>query len=149
MAETLFADEEKTVRPSVDFFNLYATRKAGMPDGWRWFSSEVLNYQAAREHQSYLLRGAVVPNITKGKHAGQPAWKGRDKNQDSSFAVSVPALNAFYEEWEQSEGKCHRCFGTGEAWAGWSRDTGTKYCTCSRCDGPGSPSSALVTEAAE
>lgn len=139
MADTLFAEDEAKVRPSVDFFNLYAVRKAAMPDGWRWFSSELLNYRAPRAAQSFLLSGAVVPNIEKGKYAGQPKWKGRDKTQDRSFAVSIPALEAFKEEWELEEAKCHQCFGTGEQWAGWSKETGTKYRTCERCTGSGLP----------
>lgn len=141
MAETLFADEEQPVRPAVDFFNLYAVRKAGMPEGWRWASSELLNYQAPRDAQSFLLSGAVVPNITSGKYAGQPKWKGREKSKDRSFAVSIPALEAFKEEWEREENKCHNCYGTGEAWAGWSKVAGTRYRRCDRCDGTGRPPS--------
>ncbi|MHA6731788.1 hypothetical protein [Devosia sp. A369] len=142
MSDTLFAMEEVKARPWVDWFNLYAIQKAGMPEGWRWFSSELLNYQAPRSAQSYLLCGAVVPNITKGKHAGHPAWKGRDKTKDRSFSVSCPALEEFKAEWERAEGKCHECFGTGEAWAGWAKDAGTVYRTCKRCGGTGGPRSA-------
>lgn len=143
MADTLFplddAAASQAERPRIDFFNLYAVQKAGMPVGWRWFSSEVLNYQAARKYQSFLLCGAVVPNIEKGKYAGQPKWKGRDKNNDRSFSVSVPALEAFYREWEIAEGKCHTCLGTGEAWAGWSKAEGTRYKPCPRCGATGRP----------
>lgn len=142
MTDTLFPEEDQKPDLRVDFFNLYAVQKASMPEGWRWFSSELLNYQAPRSQQSFLLCGAVVPNIEKGKHAGQPKWKGRDKNKDRSFAVSIPALEAFYEEWEAAEGRCHACFGSGQAWAGWAKNTGTIYRTCKRCAGTGVPPTA-------
>lgn len=38
---------------------------------------------------------------------------------------------------ERETGKCHRCGGDGQDWAGWNRDTGTRWRPCKRCGATG------------
>lgn len=114
----------------IDFINMIAIER-GAPAGWRWFAQEGM-------HGGRLVTGAVCHALYKsGPRQGQTNWAKRDKTTERKILISDEALRDRCAKWERDTGKCSECFGTGAAWAGWSRDKGDFTKPCRRCGSTG------------
>jgi hypothetical protein len=77
---------------------------------------------------------------TKGKNKGRTKW-GKDRHKALVMDIEI---NVELEKWEKETGKCCKCGGDGQEWAGWHRDTGNSYRDCTRCGTTGvAPSTPL------
>jgi hypothetical protein len=136
------ASEAAAAAPSVerfDWYQAFAEKHRSVPPGWRWFRVQTLNHQAPRDQQTVLMEGGVAPKKTRGKYAGRPDWKARDKSLDRTLALTFAELEQFQRDWETETGKCAQCYGTGRGWAGWSSAEGDRYADCRPCDATGKP----------
>ena len=120
-----------------DWYQAFAEHRRSVPPGWRWYKIETLNYQAPRAQQTVKVDGGVAPLKTRGKRAGCPDWKARDKSLDRSIAFTWAEIDQFQRDWEIETSKCFACYGAGQEWAGWSRDAGDKFRHCNRCNATG------------
>jgi hypothetical protein len=124
----------------VDFLNEYAIKRCGMPEGWAWFKWEAtgpFDKNAPKAAKGHLIVGAVAPKKTRGKYAGAPNWKARDKATECTLSISATDLDGFVAEWERETGACSDCFGSGQSVSGWNRVDGTTYRPCRRCNSSG------------
>lgn len=115
-----------------DFYQMFAESK-GVPAGWKWHgwstnSDEVPN--------GFLkLKGCVPSGVyIRGPRKGRPNFSKPVEGTRRVLFIDLQELDAFVDEWEKSTGSCRHCGGTGLEWAGWNRETGTKYrpCGCGR-----------------
>ena len=122
--------ENKTKPP--DFYNLIAAER-GCADGWRWVELRVVG---ERPDHVVVVRGAVMPDLTKGKNKGWPNWSKRDKSTERELVMTNPDINAFIAKWESTTGTCSGCGGDGQELAS-SGVNGTTYRDCRRCKATG------------
>ena len=121
-------------KPIVDFWLMAIEAEQGpLPAGWRIFKWEAL---MDRDNNT-LLTGAVAPPKLSGKNKGYPNWSKRDKATERTFVVSTAARRAAEAHHEVTTGDCSACHGNGTAWCGWSREEGSRYRHCKRCNGTG------------
>ncbi|MFP2898778.1 hypothetical protein [Corallococcus sp. 4LFB] len=112
----------------VDFWNLIAQRKRGVPEGWRWFSIQGKGHPAPREQCTSIVTGAVCTATFKsGPRKGELNWAKRDRSTERELAIPFPEFDAFLLEWEAETGRCHNCYGNGRAFDR----------VCYRCGGAG------------
>jgi hypothetical protein len=80
----------------------------------------------------------VTGSVPTGTYRSGPR-KGRPKfaGPESKVIVTRAELEAHAAAHESNTGKCWDCKGSGQTIAGWSKDNGTRYETCSRCKGTG------------
>ena len=122
-----------TTRPP-DFWNLYATKALGMPEGWRWFSLSAKDGPPKSGRRYVEMKGAVPPGyITRGKNKGYPNWRGFDTKRVPAFLVDFDEFQAFIKSWEVETGCCEHCGDTGKRVVS-AGMAGVTYgaCTCSR-----------------
>lgn len=82
--------------------------------------------------------GSVVTDfITRGPRKGKPNYRKLDRSLFLTTTVMDDDHKSWLADWETETGKCHTCEGTGKEWALWSADAGSKYRTCTRCEGDG------------
>lgn len=120
-----------------DWYQAFAEARRNVPPGWRWYKLQVIDHQAPRDQQTVLAAGGVAPAITRGKYAGRPNWRTRDKSLDRTVAFRFAEIEQFQREWAAETGKCAECQGTGSEYAGWSSANGTKYVDCRTCGATG------------
>jgi hypothetical protein len=115
----------------VDFAELTAKRKANHPDGWWMFKWEKVG------DDILLVTGAVCPPKKTGKYKGRPNYKGRDRSTEARIGLTYAEIDATRLAWEAETGKCSECQGSGQEWAGWSKDEGNRFRPCRRCGATG------------
>jgi hypothetical protein len=120
------------VSERVDWFALIA-KERGMPDGWMWNSSRVLEGS-----EGFLISGAVcTTRFTSGPRKGRLNWAKRDRATEREIFISRADIEARQAQWECETGKCRKCFGSTQEWAGWSAKDGTIFKPCRSCDSTG------------
>jgi hypothetical protein len=103
-----------------------AEQKCQIP-GWKAFAWEKAGTDS-------VVTGSVPTGTYKsGPRKGDLKFTG----PKSKIVVTKVEIEATAAAYESSTGKCWNCQGTGQTWAGWSKDNGTRYKTCSRCKGTG------------
>ena len=122
----------------IDLYAEHAKEKYSLSPAWRIYRWECLPHDA-RESRFINLTGAVAPNKTTGKHAGQPAWSKRDRTTDVTVTLTLKEHEEWKKEWEARTGKCSNCTGTGKVLESWSVKDGVKYRTCPKCKGSRMP----------
>jgi hypothetical protein len=121
----------------LDLFNLTARRVHDMPEGWRWFSLDSYN----KPEDFIEVKGAIPCGvITRGPRKGSPKWP---KEYDTLW-IRRRDMDRVALEWEQETGKCYKCEGTGQEFAGWSTDKGSRTRECSRCTASGKASGPIA-----
>lgn len=106
-----------------------AARKVGIPDwiGFRW----------TRAEGGSVVYGAVNADVYKrGPMKGKPKYIAV-KGTERTVVVTDAELDAAAAEYERDTGKCYECQGTGEVFAGWSREGGARRSPCTICAGSG------------
>lgn len=136
----LFAGQEPAqpakVSERFDWIELFCKEKFGVPADWRWHGWE--RKEVDKPHEYLLVHGAVChAKFEKGKRKGQTNWKLKDASTEATHVIRRKELEAFQVEWSKRTGLCNECYGTGQAWAGWSLAEGTRYKPCRHCDATG------------
>lgn len=107
-----------------------AARKANRP-GWRWCQTE-------RITGGFLVTGDVPKGVYKtGKKAGRVRWGKAEDMQ--KIVVTDAEIAADETRYESETGACFRCCGNGDVPAGWSKENGSTFRPCPRCQGTGKP----------
>lgn len=115
--------------PAVFLLEAAAKTKLRAPDGWKAHS-----YEGVGNTEDVMVTGSVPDGVhTSGPRKGRPKWVRR---RDEKCVVTPAEADAAFRAYE-ADGCCGECFGTGQAWCGWDRVTGTKYCDCRRCQATG------------
>jgi len=126
----------------VDWMNLVALEKYGMPEGWQWFRAEVKNH--SKPSSFILLTGAVCSVLfERGKRKGQQDWSKRDKATEAVIAIQHNDIDQLKLAWQQRTGKCHVCQGTGQYVYGWDHKDGDLKRPCDPCGATGNNPEAL------
>jgi hypothetical protein len=112
-----------------------------------WFHEEAAKSKFPQADASWRLAriefmdagGAICdigPTVPKksGKNKGQPKWAERFK-----CVISDADVAAEKARYESANGKCFKCYGSGQEWAGWNHIQGNHYKACTRCDSTGKP----------
>lgn len=110
-----------------DFRLLVARKFANQGDDWNWCRME---YIGEGEGAGALIEGGL-PNIDC---RGEQRWTG--VRLDKLFVSEAQVASASLA-WEQENGKCHKCAGSGQMNTGWSSTEGNRYAECNRCGGDG------------
>jgi hypothetical protein len=117
--------------PRPNFGEMVAMRKLSgkVPEGFKLFSWEVISDDAL------MYRGSVPVIATRGKYAGKPRYG----KATHSAVVTHEEIDRARAAWEAETGKCGKCGGIGQEFAGWSIADGVHYRTCRDCGGSGVP----------
>lgn len=119
-----------------DFYNLYA-KERGAPDGWRWYSLQVIGDVTDRANSVYQIKGAVCTAVYKsGRLKGHTNWTKRDRSTERDYIVTPSAFDEFVAKWETATGRCSRCGGDGKELQSCGID-GNTYRPCRRCSASG------------
>lgn len=115
-----------------DFMQKAATRKlveqgVANADALLWCSSEAVN-------GGFVLKLATTRILTRGPRKGEEAWNTKDS---VTLIVSKSEVRDEEARFERESGHCFVCGGSGQEWAGWSKDTGSRTKPCERCHGTG------------
>ena len=111
-----------SIKDAMDF----AESKVGIP-GWQAEAWEDIGGDS-------IVEGSVPDGFYRsGPRKGKP----RFTRPRTKVVVTKAELQAAATAYEAETRKCWDCKGSGQVWAGWSKAEGTKYRTCSRCDGSG------------
>lgn len=109
----------------------YATKLHGVP-GWKAFKWE------GKDRGFNIVTGSVpIGTYTKGPRAGTPKWPSRGHATEAEVIITKAELDAEAAIYESKTGNCYNCSGSGQELAGWSKDTGARYRSCSTCKGEG------------
>lgn len=83
-----------------------------------------------------------APPCQAGKRTGQPNWRKATNRQP--LIVAWDDWQAAIVAWEQRNGLCSGCVGTGEEFFSWSATDGVTYRQCHDCGGTGTPNAELA-----
>ena len=119
-----FAGEEKKM---IDFMTICARKKLGNAE-WQWCTSE-------RVEGGFLVTGGVPGVYKSGKKKGRTKWP--KKSECDRIIVTLEDRDAAIVEYEKETGKCAWCEGSGKTLSRWSRDRGSEFRQCEKCDGTG------------
>jgi hypothetical protein len=112
----------------------FAESKSSIP-GWKAFRWEKVGDDS-------IVTGSVPTGTYRsGPRKGRPKFTG----PETKVIVTKAELEVTAAAYESTTGKCWDCKGSGQTWAGWSKDEGTRYETCSRCKGTGTALSAVAS----
>lgn len=92
---------------SPDWIQLTVEHKYKLPEGWRWFRSQVIG--DTRDH--FLIEGGVPRPRKSGKYKGAPTWRDSVKTQ---YVITRADLRAAELDYEKRTGNCANCFGSGK-----------------------------------
>ena len=114
----------------VDFHNLAAQYRHGLPATWQWRRSAILDGWFIE------LNGASpIGTYQRGPRKGQPKFPAAT-NYRRVIITTVDVAEA-RSRWEHETGQCSRCGGTGQEVAQVSASTGATYRACRACEGSG------------
>ncbi|QSQ14082.1 hypothetical protein [Myxococcus landrumensis] len=120
-----------------DWWNLIAHQRGCHP-AWRWLTVETIDHTVPRDQAHCLVSGGVYSTLVKsGPRKGKPNYGKPDPGTERRLVISFVELDACKAQWEAETGKCSKCGGSGEEGAGWSKEGGSRYRTCTRCNGSG------------
>lgn len=128
----------KPARPCT--YEQMVREKFGLPASWWAYALQSVPMGA---YQGVQIEGGVFSTmIEKGPRKGRPDLKRPDPGTALTWSFSQPDWEAWKREWEEAEGLCHECEGTGIVFGRWSKEHGTTMRPCRRCDGTGDPPAA-------
>ena len=132
--------------PMTNLVAEYLRERDGLPSDWVYVTMKVLDHvgKNPKDWQFVQYEGAVYPHlITRGPRKGQPNFRKPEPGTQRVCVVDQHAFDAWIPSWEERTGKCSKCDGSGQAWAGWSAASGTKFRPCPRCNETGKPPAHL------
>ena len=124
---TLF-EPAKADAKKPEFIDLrieYLREVHSIPEDWKWreLQAGVQGHEEEVPVGLVRVRGYVPPH--------------KKKDKLDTYWIDCEKFDAWCIQWEQRTGKCHRCTGAGQEFAGWSKASGTRYRECPRCKGDG------------
>lgn len=111
----------------IDFYEVVARRKLGVPPEWRWCNIKAVGPDT-------VVEGGIPRLLKSGKRKGKLTW--RDCKLEPCV-VTTAEIEAARAEYERSSGNCWVCQGTKLEFASWDHVDGTKNRECSQCNGTG------------
>lgn len=120
----------------MDLLSEHAREKSGYGETWHAYSFECLPHNGSGLFKYFAIRGAKTPLVTKGKRAGRPNWRQKDRSTDELIIITPEEHEHWLSRWRQATGKCSECVGEGRTVASFG-GSGTTYRTCRICGGSG------------
>jgi len=108
----------------INFPEIAARKKISLPADWDFYKWERVGPDAV------VLTASA---FKVGPRTGKKKWFGPSTRVAVTFAEIAAEEKAF----EAETGKCYKCGGDGEEWAGWNHKTGHYFRPCSRCGATG------------
>ena len=100
-------------------------------DGWK-------GYQWQSADGGFVIKGCVPSGVyKKGKKKGTPKFRPAIPNTERTVIVSHEKCVEHVRLYESSTGNCFVCKGSGQQWAGWSRELGEIKRPCKSCSATG------------
>jgi hypothetical protein len=79
-----------------------------------------------------LVEVCKTTKYLRGIRKGQHKY---DLKTKASVLLTSQDIQEQETAYELETGNCHLCQGMGRTWVGWSKENGSKFETCSRCNG--------------
>lgn len=99
--------------------------------GWEAYAAEVVE-------GGQLITGCVPDGVyARGPKKGSKRFSKPVKGSERKVVVSLQDLQQVADKYESETGSCWSCKGSGEVFAGWSRDAGVWKRQCEHCGGSG------------
>ncbi len=113
----------------MNFAEEVARKKLRRGADWK-----LLGWECVGETTDLLVQGSTPIGV----YARGPR-KGRNKylRPCERCVVTRAEIDSAASAWEAQTGKCSKCEGSGQEWAGWSSDEGNRYRDCYRCKATG------------
>ncbi len=129
-------------RAMPNWMEVVARRRLGRGDDWEAFAFSVV--RDGDEFTDRIAVSGAVPIgfVARGPSKGLPKYP--PAGQCDRVVITQGEVAAERAAWEAATGKCAECAGTGQAWAGWSRDHGTRYRDCAKCQASGKSAASLL-----
>lgn len=109
----------------------YVREVMHLPSGWRISSWRAVS-------GGVDVEGACYPKVkTRGKYKGETDWRVTTPGTSIKMTVLAARFAEWSAAWENRTGLCSKCSGSGEVFASWHHEHGTKMKTCFRCGGSG------------
>ena len=111
---------------SINDFFAAAELKVG-EEGWKAYKWESVEGGS-------IVTGSIPTGVYRsGPRKGEPRFNGPKRRVIVTSEEMVTRAAAH----EADTGQCWDCKGSGQTWAGWSKEDGTRCRTCKRCSGSG------------
>jgi hypothetical protein len=128
----------------MNLFTEHARELMAMPPEWDAYEWEAIGRERASDEAKLIrVAGAVAPLKTRGKYKGYPNWDKLDKGTIRTAYFTPDEHEAWLAQWETKTGKCANCMGSGEQFAGWSAEGGTRHKPCKKCGATGKPANVI------
>lgn len=93
MSDTPMPPETLAARPPfLDRVGIFVRQRYGLASDWRPYIFEVIE-PLGNDSPGLMVTGAVTPLTTRGKRAGKPNWRAKDK-------ATIKTLLVLYSEFE-------------------------------------------------
>lgn len=118
------------------FLTEIAREKTGMGEDWHVGVIDCPDAEHGHLPSNRIrLTGWCVPRL----EGGEIAWKYKDPKTRRKTTVTVQEVHEWKQAWEARTGLCSCCHPDrrGEEWVGWTKDEGSLFRTCPRCNGTG------------
>jgi hypothetical protein len=120
----------------MKLLNEHAKEKANATPEWHWHTWRAMppGYAEIIYHE---IVGAVAPLRKTGKRKGEHNWAKKDKSTERTVIITPKEHETWLREWSLKTGKCANCYGEGQVWIGWGRESGNRYKPCAKCSSTG------------
>ena len=115
---------------NMTLVEMYCRERFGLPESWALSTFEGVGDPRVPEKWDVKVTGSVVV-------AGPRGHRRWTDEMRLTYTVRRDEFLEWLEAWGVSTGKCMRCNGLGQEWAGWSSVEGTRYRVCTVCAGDG------------
>lgn len=114
----------------------HAREMYGLASEWDAYSWEARGEGASA---FLVLKGGIYRHaILRGPRKGSTNYRKPEPGSEATVSVPCELHENWLATWENETGLCHKCKGTGHAWAGWNHIKGNAYRACGRCNATGS-----------
>lgn len=127
---------------SIGDFLEAAEEKVGI-EGWKAYRWQRLDCG------SNLVTGCVPDGVyARGRRKGEPRYSKPLPGTQRVVAITMSEMRVRAARFESTTGKCWKCKGTGQEFAGWSAAEGVRTRRCGRCHGTGKAPPSVLERAA-
>lgn len=113
-----------------NFWELCAREKLQRGADW-----QMVQWELVGDTNDAIIRGAVPSGVyTRGPRKGNPKF---ERPLTDQCVVTKAECLARAQRYEVESGRCSKCGGNGQEWAGWNHEHGNRYRECLRCKGSG------------
>ena len=114
----------------IDWIQRAVERAHQVPEGWQWSFSSCIDAP-----EGFVRIGGAVPDgvYRSGPRKGRPKWP----KEQQTLWITWDQVEEEKRLYEEADGLCARCEGTGKMNVGWSKEMGKLMERCERCGGTG------------